>query len=245
MSPSVAVRAGIPFVGPGSFDPVNLSGLIWLLHFDDATDIIGGEINSIVCRKSGLTFSAPAAANRMPLDTTERPGHQVARCATLNADFMQCTDSTLAMAIGSGAFSMFSWHRFSALSINAYFFMYHGASTYNNGNRFQWNFTTSGGTSRSTLVLQQASPTILDISDTFATTWTYSQMDCDGSGSASYYRNNVLIGSASGTDRDPVTFLNVKYGGGTGYFSLGGVVAGRNLTSGERSSLYTWMQANA
>lgn len=239
MSPSVAVRAGIPF-GGGAFNPVNLPGLIWLLHFDDATDIIAGEINSVVCRKSGLTFSAPATTNRMPVNTTERPGHQVAQCAALNGDFLQCTDTPLAVSIGDGALSMFAFTR--QVSNQNGFIMYHGSLSYNNGARYQWTQNSFAGN----VTYSRSSGGALVVSHTFNNNWTYGQLDYDGTGVISYYQDNVLIGTASGLDANiSSTFLNVKYGGHLAYFSLGGVVAGRNLTAAERADLFAYMQTKA
>lgn len=268
MSPAACVAAGLLPPG-GAFNPLSLPGLLWLVHPDDATDTaVNGvtgdtEINSIVDRKGAKTFAANAAANRMPLNTTERSPHKVATAKTSNADWLRCADATLAQSlVGVGnAFTLFTFHRYtSATSGSIQGVMSHNTST--------TALSTSAGTNVVSLYHSAPTSITLRIADATATTFAWSSSDAgspkyvdnftawqthivtyDGSGTAEMWVNGVSLGTRAGTARSPTGMQAAHYGGGASgvnffHHSLKGACTGVMSTT-NIGKLHSWIVTNA
>lgn len=217
----------------GGFNPLSLPGLQWLLHPDDATDLILNgttgdmEINSIVDRKAGVTFAAPAASNRMPLNTSERPGHQVADAKTSNADFLEYGDATFAQAItggGAGSWTLFTLHRYDALT----------AGSLQNIMGYLTGTGWGGGTFPNRIRMRYAAGSpgfaVVDLSDANHSTYQWGSADgftashitswatwiftYDGAGTMEMWANGVSLGAKLLTHRTPTGLGYVKFGGG-------------------------------
>lgn len=232
----------------GGFNPLSLSTLVWLLHPDDATDVISSEINSLVCRKSGATFTAPASSNRMPLNTSERSGHNVATCATANADFLRCDDATVAGALdGGGAFTAFWFRKRTTQSGGQSPGIQHSVSTLIAGSGDRWEIANSGNFHLIKGV-QGANSSSWNLSSTFDndTAFHFEVRTYDGSGNSELFVDNVSKATESQTARSPTGLLHVLWGGAnvSTYWSVSGVCTGV-MNATDRTNLYNWVLANA
>lgn len=234
----------------GGFNPLSLSTLVWLLHPDDATDVISSEINSLVCRKLGATFTAPASSNRMPLDTTERSGHKVAKCATNNADYLRCDDATVAGALnGGGAFTAFWFRRRGVLPSGGQSpGIQHSVNTLIAGAGDRWEIANSGS-GHLVKGVEGASSSSWNLTssvDADTTTWHFEVRTYDGAGHAELFIDNVSAVTDTQTARSPTGLLHVLWGGGqaTTYWSVSGVCTGV-MNATDRTNLYNWVLANA
>lgn len=240
MSPAACVAAGLLPPG-GAFNPLTLSGLVWFLHPDDATDIVSGEINSLVCRKSGLTFTASAAVNRMPYNTSERPGHAVAQSATLNADALR--NPTLGSALdGATAFTIFHYRRLTSTGSTQAFIQHSVGTGYSaSGDRIE---TFHNGTSNAVnMVDQGVGNTSLSVTRAQTTNWEF-HMRTWNNGTFEFFVDNVSIGTATGSHRTLSGMVNVLWGGGLAYHSVSGCCLGV-MGAAERTNLYNWILAKA
>lgn len=267
MSPPFSSYGPIASSIRAAYDPVTgLPGLIWLIHPDDATDLIVNgttgdtEINSIVDRKGGKTFSASAASNRMPLDTTERAPHKVATAKTSNADWLRCADATLAQALmGAGdAFTFFSLHRYSSASAGSIQgVMSHNTSTF--------ALNTSSGLNAVSMYHSAPTSVTLRIADSSGTNFLWSDGDSDyvnnfdawqshivtydGAGTAELWVDGVSLGTRTGTARSPTGMQAAHYGGGASggnpfHHGVKGACTGV-LSSSDIAALHNWIVANA
>lgn len=268
MSPAACVAAGLLPPG-GAFNPLTLPGLLWLVHPDDATDLIvngvtgDNEINSIIDRKGTKTFSANAAANRMPLDTAERSPHKVASAKTSNADWLRCADATLAQSLVSvgNAFTLFSYHRYTSASAGSIQgVMCHNTST--------TALNTSTGVNAVSLYHSAPTSVSLRIADGTATIFLWTATDpgspkyvddfsawqthiatYDGAGTAEMWISGVSIGTRAGTARSPTGMQGAHYGGGASganafHHSVKGACTGV-LSAVNIGKLHNWIITNA
>jgi hypothetical protein len=249
---------------PRAWDPVlDLSGLLWLVHPDDATDIISDEINAIPDRVAAHNFDASAAANRMPLNLIERPGHQVADAETSNEDILRLDSASVAQGLidnASGAFTLFSFHRHDSTAAGSVqILMAHGETT---------NLTSSGVDNRVRLRHTGGSPgtMVLNISDAssessftwgsgdgysaaLVTNWTTWIVTYDGAGTAELWANGVSLGTKSAVHRAPSGMLFAWYGGGASggnfvHHGPKGACAGV-LNADDIAELHDWLLAVA
>ena len=238
MSPAVTVRAAIPFRGKAGFNPIALSGLVWFLHPDDATDVVAGEINSCVDRKALATFTAPAAVNRMPRNTTERPGHVAAQTVTTSADFLRSDAAGTASPLNASPAHTWFWlgrHTATSFLLQA-----------SNGTAFG-----SGG-DRITISI---SSTAVQFNISGLSNWimnhgvTYSQwhsyaVTYDGAGNASLYVDGAFKITIANTHRVTTNLLRTFYCAGQGYVGPAGMCTGI-MSTANIADLHTWLLANA
>lgn len=216
--------------------------LAWLAHPDDATLVETSpgvlEIDSIVCRKTGLTFQAPASTNRLGNNTALRPGHRVGVCSGVNADFLRCANSTLANIFGSGAFTLFAFaQRISTGTMCGHNSGATPSITSGQGMGHDWSstqnrFLVRGAASRTYAVTRATSG------------FEFTLVTYDGAGTGEIWVNGVQVHSSTQADTDPSGLANVFYGGGEGYHSVAGGMTSV-ATPAERTDLYNWVQANA
>jgi len=229
-----------------SWDPlVDLPGLTWLLHPDDATDVISGEINSLVCRKSGVTFTANAAANRMALNTSERTGHNVAASVTtINEDFLVGNDSGIAAVTGS--FYVFNFRRSTTTAAATHECIEHSTNTtYGLTGVDGWQIRRTNNTNHQLQRADNGAGSTWDIAWTNDTVWNLLMWQFDDSSqTAELFVNNISIGTDTATTRNCTGMTHVLWGAGLAYHSVSGVGTGV-LSSTDRTELRTWILANA
>jgi hypothetical protein len=242
--------------GVKTWDPtIDLPTLLWLVHPDDATDIISNEINSIPDRVNTYNFAALASTNRIPLNTSIRPGHQIAS-SLATVEWLICSDATLAQDITSvsNEYTIFSFHNYEANSLRSLV----GHS----------NTNTAGATGASIFMRKAAGPgaNLRTASGGASTDYTWVAADGytggvnnweswvfthDSSGNVSFYLNGVFVSTKSGTVRNPVGLLYTYFSaGGDGSASTEvhhgpkGVCTGL-LNSSEIALLHAWLVSNS
>lgn len=233
----------------GGFNPLSLPGLLWLLHPDDATDIVSSEINSCPERVDAKSFAAAAAGNRMLRDfNSERPGHVAAKSSTGGVDWIRCADATLADSI-SGACTLFSFQRLVTPAGTTVLCSHNNSGS---GPGFTTrHIALSYSSSQAVFSTRDAAGTTSyawGIGDGFVLTsgWERWAVTLSGSGNAILYINGVSLGQKSGTLRSPTGMTHVHYGPALGesYHSVAGACAGV-LSAGNIAALHAWMLSAA
>lgn len=224
-----------------SFDPlVDLPGLIWFLHPDDATDVIGGEINSLTDRVAAATFTAPAAANRMPLDTNnERPGHNAAQTATLGADLLRSNDAGIAAALnGTPGFTVSWLGRRTSNNAIGMFQVSNNSGFFTGADRISVQL----GQTACTLIIGTAAAQFSSWSFTVTggiQTWRTYSIVYDGAGVADLYIDGALHDSDTQTHRATTNLLYTFYCAGQGY--MGPACICDALDAATVAQLHTWL----
>lgn len=242
MSPAACVAAGLVPPGGAPFNPTtSIPGLLWLLHPDDATDVISGQINSLVDRKAGATFTAPSATNRLILDTTERPGHNV---ATDNSGSRFLRNSTLALAaalegdVDCSAFLFWKPTNFSAAA--------RPISHSNSAISRAVSFATQSGTNAGYGMLRADASTSSTLAVATVRTaavwqfvvWTYTA----ATGVWESFIDNVSKGTNTFASIAPAGLTQINWGAKTAIYSISGVTT-NVMSSTVRTNLYNWIQA--
>lgn len=227
------------------FNPVtDLTNLIWLIHPDDSV-LVGGEIDSIVCRKSGTTFQAALTTRRLTLDTLERPGHQTALSPTLSGDFLTNSSGIASAFNGGGAFTQFLFKRETNIgSLHEWLQHSVGSGLNSAGDRIQWRMN---GTSCNYQIVE--SGVASQYSNTVTrnnTTWRFWLRTWDGAGTVATWIDGVLIDTDTPvqTLRVPTGMTNILWGAGTTYTSVSGACTGV-LGISDITNLTNWVYANA
>lgn len=230
----------------GGFTPLDLA-LRWYIDPDRTTDIVSAEINSIADAKGTGTASAAGSTNRMPLDTSDRPGHQVATGG--NNDHLDGAFSS-ADDVESVNFWLFAVVRsLSNSTVNPILTIFTGG-----GHSIKWGFgdgTTLSTTGMFMRFLDGTGTSTVNITFTRDTTtyhlfiaaFTFSTR------TVQIYQDNVSKGSAAqSVSRDPTGLTRLDYGGSGGsagqsakYGPMGCCLGAPTLA--ERTNLYNYYRA--
>lgn len=221
MSPAPAVIQLM--TGGRRFDPEqDITNLGWLLDVDYATDIISGEINSIVDRKAGVTFAALTAGVRMPLNTTERPEHQVAQNA--GGDQLHTVNAIAAAIEGNTDCTFFQFWRPTSFSSGSSIIEHRNSSqsryirassnTFGAGAGYSMGRASASASETVPIAFTKTMVWQLDV-------WTYTA----ATQTLEVFLDNVSKGTATFTNAvAPTSVLTqINWGISTGYYSLGGV----------------------
>lgn len=234
------IAAAMPRASGGTspFNPLSLAGLIWFVHPDAATDVVAGEINSVVDRKALATFAAPATTNRMPRNTTERPGHVAAQTVTASADFLRCDTASLASPLNGSPAQTWLWlgrHTATSFLLQA-----------SNGT------TLGSGGDRITISI---SSTAVQFNISGLSNWimthgvTYSQwhsyaVTYNGAGNASLYVDGAFAITIANTHRVTTNLLRTFYCAGAGFIGPAGMCTGV-LSATDIANWHDWVSSSA
>lgn len=224
------------------FSPLALP-LSYLLHPDDATDIVSGEVNSLVDRKAGATFTAPASGNRMPLDiNNERPGHNAVQDVA-GADWLRHTGALADSLAGNTDCTGFCFWRptnfASGLSM-----IQHTSGGAAGAVRFDSNSGSGNG-----YRMGRRDPSFnhqFSVATARSTVWQFVLWTYTASTRTfESFIDNVSKGTvAFSDDISPGSMTTIDWGLAVGYYSVSGAMP-RLPTEVERTNLYNWTLANA
>ena len=252
----IAGGMGMARQAAGGFNPLGMTGLLYLTHTDDST-VSGTQVTGIADRLVGYAWSQATSTARPVADTTTVAGHKVWKFNDTTRRWLDLADATPAGGInGTPAFTFGAYMKVVSHPTGDATLMGHTISTssYNPAIRGLLRGSTAGGgfsviesNASITAYQQSSSGSPVSLPDTG---WHFYAFTYDGVGTCKFWADGVQVGpSATGTDRSPTALTHVTLGDATTpagtreFYTAGYLATTGQMTSAQMISYSSWYAA--